>query len=334
MCQVRNSIPHLGFGQSKDYVYAGSRLVAELDWGDSVEPVRYVATDHLGSTRYRIKPDGTAVGEIEYYPFGAFRTGGPSPETTHLFTGHERDLGETSSQLDYMHARYYSFNLGRFLSVDPVQGEVGSGQSWNRYSYSGNNPVIRVDFDGRVDQTGFDAYNRIPAPKPAERTPAQQKRDARILGITTSAVLAYYTGGSSLLGNVITGTISNIVGGGVTRGADGDPTTQVADVGKITIDGLAGAGSGVVATGSGWLLNEGGEAVSGLTAGVSRIAAEGTSNATAIALGSAIADAADALPMEGPNPRASDPTVNCHLIPSIENDLDANMEQKPLVSSH
>lgn len=46
---------------------------------------------------------------------------------------------------DYMHARYYNPNLGRFLSVDPVGGEVGSSQSWNRYSYVLNNPLVMVD---------------------------------------------------------------------------------------------------------------------------------------------------------------------------------------------
>jgi RHS repeat-associated protein len=49
---------------------------------------------------------------------------------------------------DYMHARYYSSNLGRFLSVDPVGGKVGSSQSWNRYAYVQNNPLKYTDPDG------------------------------------------------------------------------------------------------------------------------------------------------------------------------------------------
>jgi len=44
-----------------------------------------------------------------------------------------------------MHARYYNLNLGRFLGVDPVGGSVGSSQSWNRYSYVENNPIVMVD---------------------------------------------------------------------------------------------------------------------------------------------------------------------------------------------
>jgi RHS repeat-associated protein len=50
-----------------------------------------------------------------------------------------------------MHARYYSYNLGRFTSIDPVGGEVGLSQSWNRYAYVKGNPVNAVDPDARID---------------------------------------------------------------------------------------------------------------------------------------------------------------------------------------
>ena len=69
------------------------------------------------------------------------------------FTGHERD----AVNLDYMHARSYLPWTGRFLSVDPVmdvESNVSSPQGWNRYAYARNNPVLRVDPDGRKDK-GF-----------------------------------------------------------------------------------------------------------------------------------------------------------------------------------
>jgi len=63
------------------------------------------------------------------------------------FTGHERD----HSGLDYMHARYYRPEWGRFLSVDPTwaSADLGKPQSWNRYAYVLNNPVNLTDPDGR-----------------------------------------------------------------------------------------------------------------------------------------------------------------------------------------
>jgi RHS repeat-associated protein len=57
---------------------------------------------------------------------------------------------EFGATTDFMHARYYSPNLGRFMSVDPVGGTVGSSQSWNRYSYVRNNPITMVDPNGEV----------------------------------------------------------------------------------------------------------------------------------------------------------------------------------------
>ena len=67
---------------------------------------------------------------------------------------------DTREDLDYMHARYYSPHLGRFLSVDPVGGEIGSSQSWNRYSYVRNNPMNMVDPTGEAGKEVADWIDR------------------------------------------------------------------------------------------------------------------------------------------------------------------------------
>jgi len=48
-----------------------------------------------------------------------------------------------------MHARYYAFNIGRFMTVDPVRGTIGSSQSWNRYTYVRDNPINLTDPTGQ-----------------------------------------------------------------------------------------------------------------------------------------------------------------------------------------
>jgi RHS repeat-associated protein len=60
------------------------------------------------------------------------------------FTSKERDI-ETG--LDYFGARYYSNTQARFTSVDPLlsSGSIHRPQSWNRYSYTGNNPLRYTD---------------------------------------------------------------------------------------------------------------------------------------------------------------------------------------------
>lgn len=61
------------------------------------------------------------------------------------FTDHEMlsDLG-----LVHMNGRVYDPVLGRFLSADPFIQDAGDSQSYNRYSYLGNNPLGGTDPSG------------------------------------------------------------------------------------------------------------------------------------------------------------------------------------------
>ncbi len=63
-------------------------------------------------------------------------------------TGKERDA-ETG--LDYFGARYYANSMGRWMSVDPTLSSATAvdPQTWNRYSYVRNMPIIAIDLDGR-----------------------------------------------------------------------------------------------------------------------------------------------------------------------------------------
>ena len=70
------------------------------------------------------------------------------------FTGKERD---TESGLDYFGARYYSSNMGRWMSPDwsedpyPVPyADLENFQSLNLYGYVGNNPLSKNDADGHI----------------------------------------------------------------------------------------------------------------------------------------------------------------------------------------
>jgi len=65
-----------------------------------------------------------------------------------IFTGKERDA---ESGLDYFGARYYSSSMGRFSSPDPkaTSAHLENPQSWNRYAYTDNNPLVYIDPDGK-----------------------------------------------------------------------------------------------------------------------------------------------------------------------------------------
>jgi RHS repeat-associated protein len=72
------------------------------------------------------------------------------------FTGYEKD---DESGLDFAQARMYANTLGRFTSVDPLRESARpeNPQTWNRFSYSYNNPVRFTDPTGMI---AGDFYSR------------------------------------------------------------------------------------------------------------------------------------------------------------------------------
>jgi RHS repeat-associated protein len=63
------------------------------------------------------------------------------------FTQYERD---TETMLDFAQARYFAAVQGRFTSADPFlgSGKAANPQTWNRFSYSLNNPLRYLDPSG------------------------------------------------------------------------------------------------------------------------------------------------------------------------------------------
>ena len=137
----------------EDRIWRGSTVVGF----NTPAGKRHQSVDHLGTPRVITDDAGNIVGGIQHFtPFG---DGGSLDAGALQFTGHERDrallAGGTTALPDYMHARYYDVGAGRFLSVDPVldvKRALKSPQMWNRYSYVTNNPLNRIDPDGRLVQ--------------------------------------------------------------------------------------------------------------------------------------------------------------------------------------
>jgi RHS repeat-associated protein len=151
--------------QVATYVYdANDDLAAEYGTTGPVTGTQYVFTDHLGSTRALVSTAGTFTRCYDYAPFGEPLVTGTGPRATCYtdvsspslapgatsikFTAKERDA-ETG--LDFFGGRYFSGAQGRFTSPDPHNegAQLLDPQSWNMYSYVGNNPLRYVDPDGR-----------------------------------------------------------------------------------------------------------------------------------------------------------------------------------------
>ena len=125
------------------------------------DSILFLFRDHLGSTHsvvtvslpvynWQAQMNWTGIsGESVYEPFGHF--GNASP-TSLMFQGKER-----SGDLDYYGARYYdSGSMGissmRWISADSITAHLYDPPSLNKYTYVRNDPVNRIDPDGRKDQ--------------------------------------------------------------------------------------------------------------------------------------------------------------------------------------
>ncbi len=136
---------------SREFIYSdaipGSGLVATITSGPN-PTVTYFHDDHLS---WRISTDGTVgsptygqvIGQQGNYPFGD--SWYSSNGNRFVFTTYQRD---SESGLDYAMARYYDSTAARFCSADPLGGQLGDPQTWNRYAYARNDPVNLVDPSG------------------------------------------------------------------------------------------------------------------------------------------------------------------------------------------
>ena len=158
-------LPTLNRQWAKDYIWRDGLLLATVTPttpGANTTVTRHYHLDHLGTPRMVTGDNGVQLAVHAYYPFGAELNLTPTEQPAELmkFTGHERDLlANDAHTLDYMHARYDSAIMGRFLSVDPsleVEKALKQPQRWNRYAYVTNNPMRYVDPDGR--DMGFSDY--------------------------------------------------------------------------------------------------------------------------------------------------------------------------------
>jgi RHS repeat-associated protein len=98
-------------------------------------------TDALGSVLALADANGNLLTQYSYDPFGATVASGAASANPFQYIGRENDL----TGLYYLHARYYSPALMRFISEDPLG--FGGGDV-NLHAYSLNSPTNLSDPNG------------------------------------------------------------------------------------------------------------------------------------------------------------------------------------------
>src|SRR5258706_905371 len=153
--------PGAGQTVSKYYFAGGARVAMRKYVIPQSMALEYTLGDQLGSTSITTDANGVKVSEMRYKPWGEVRYTWTDPNlnttpayqlSDYTFTGqrsYSADFG-----LMYYNARWYDSSLGRFAQADTVV--PGGVQGYDRYAYTGNNPI------NYTDPTGHNACDKIP----------------------------------------------------------------------------------------------------------------------------------------------------------------------------
>ncbi len=142
------------------FVYSAGKLIAEYSTQISQTPqTKYLTEDHLGTPRIITNELGEVVARRDFLPFGEelfngvgaraenLKYGTNASDVKQKFTGYLKD---SETGLDFAEARMYENRYGRFTAVDPLMssGRSDIPQTWNRYVYCLNNPIVCTDPTG------------------------------------------------------------------------------------------------------------------------------------------------------------------------------------------
>lgn len=144
----------------KEYIYMGSRLVAEYD--PATSQYYYYTQDQIGSTRIVTDDAGAVVYAAAHDPYGGIQqTWTNAFDPKRKFSDKERD---EETGLDYFGARYFANASYRWISVDPIVSNskaLSNTQLWNLYSFCRNNPIAFFDPDGRtIEVVGTEKFKQ------------------------------------------------------------------------------------------------------------------------------------------------------------------------------
>jgi RHS repeat-associated protein len=146
-----------GFQVTRRYTYGlgpGPISMSQLINGQWV--TSFFIYDGEGDVRALTDEHGNVTDTFDYDGFGNLinRTG--NTPNTRLYKGEEYDpdLG-----LYYLRNRWYNLATGRFMTGDPLTGNLSEPISQHRYLYANANPVNRIDPNGLSSIAFFSAIN-------------------------------------------------------------------------------------------------------------------------------------------------------------------------------
>lgn len=142
------------------YLY-GLDLISQGSSGASSR--LYPLSDGLGNIRFVTNYAGSEVKRYDYDPFGNVRFSSGANSINYEFESQQLD---PESGMYYLRARYYDPETGRFITKDPINGDLDRPQTQNPYTYALDNPNTYSDPTGKTADNytiygGFDAFGAI-----------------------------------------------------------------------------------------------------------------------------------------------------------------------------
>lgn len=155
--------------------------------------------------------------------------------------------------------------MGRWMSPDPsMESEILEiPQTWNRYSYVYNRPLYGTDPDGRcppcvgaiiggavggLAEGGWNLGSQLISNGGHIDQVSWSQVGANAAGGVVAGAITGATGGLGIVADALVGAGANVVGGAVTRTAEGEDTSA----GDIAGDALAGYAGGTLGHVGGW----------------------------------------------------------------------------------
>ena len=151
----------------ESYSYAGDmRMSKNRFWNEArdldYDQMSYYLYDGRGSVTANTWYNGMVTAVYRYDPYGQVSPG----STEHKdFYGYNGESYNPNTGLEYLRARYYNPNQGRFFQEDTYLGRITDPLSLNRYAYVKNSPLNYRDPSGHdaaaIAQTGFNVGANI-----------------------------------------------------------------------------------------------------------------------------------------------------------------------------
>jgi RHS repeat-associated protein len=211
----------------------GLQRIDVIQLVNSTWTLSFYGYDGFGNVRQLTNAAGAVTDTYEYDAFGNLLNKTGTTPNNYLYRGEQwdSDLG-----LYYLRARYYNPLTGRFMSRDPLRGNLRVPITNHKYIYAGTNPVAFVDPTGR-DEEGYGVL--------AARSELASKFIATIgcgatLGFAAATAVLDYEGFRDTLNEDPLGPIAGVIGCvALVAGPTGAATMALDIVGGIAcVDGL------------------------------------------------------------------------------------------------